>query len=151
MTMTFTEWVRKWRVGPGMNDRHPEIRAWIEESVRFGLDPSARQLLEEGLYSSFDGRVGPGWIPLLDRLAADLVALGWDRDLHQVKEKFGTLRFYVGQATADMRGRIAEAEAESARTCERCGAPGSTSERGSGWMLTLCERCHARREAERRG
>jgi len=36
--------------------------------------------------------------------------------------------------------RIALAEAESARTCQRCGSPGSNASEG-GWLVTLCEPC----------
>lgn len=62
----------------------------------------------------------------------------------QVKEKFGTLRFYVGGASEQAYHYIEFAEALSARTCEECGAPGQT--RGSGWVRTLCDR-HARERA----
>lgn len=42
----------------------------------------------------------------------------------QVKEKFGTLRFYMDYATDEMYKLIEEAEAKSAITCELCGAFG---------------------------
>jgi hypothetical protein len=35
--------------------------------------------------------------------------------------------------------RIDEAEAESYRTCEKCGKPGKP--RGGGWIATLCDEC----------
>src|SRR6266540_3362653 len=82
-------------------------------------------------YSGSVGFVRPGWIPILDRLAENLVALGWDRTLEQVKQKFGGLRFYLGRRdptplSSDDRAaisrRIDEATAESMRTCEGCGA-----------------------------
>ena len=55
----------------------------------------------------------------------------------QVKEKFGTLRFYVGAATDEHYNYIRFAEALSARTCEVCGAPGKM--RGHGWYYTDCD------------
>ncbi|KWT98173.1 MULTISPECIES: hypothetical protein [unclassified Variovorax] len=55
----------------------------------------------------------------------------------QVKEKFGTLRFYVSGASDVQYAYIAFAEAMSARTCEVCGAPGEL--RNSGWIRTLCD------------
>jgi hypothetical protein len=146
--LSFAGWVRKWRIGPGLNDRHPQIRAWLEVEARIrgeALVGGMLALLDEGLYSGFDGTVGPGWIPLLDRLARDLLALGWDRDLHQVKEKFGALRFYVGQRTPAMDARIEAAEEESARICETCGRPGILAAEETGWLLTLCKGCRARR------
>ncbi len=92
-----------------------------------------------GLYSGFGGSVGEGWLPILDRLAEDLVRMGWDRQLDQVKEKFGTLRFYLRASTAEMGERIDRAISESGRTCENCGAPGRRA--GRGWIRTLCEPC----------
>ena len=74
--------------------------------------------------------------------------MGWDRDLHQVKEKFGGLRFYVGASTPEMEKRIDQAEEESFQTCENCGEPGKGSNVGY-WYLTLCETCHTARVAER--
>ncbi len=59
----------------------------------------------------------------------------------QVKEKYGTLRFYMTASTDEMEDAIREAEKLSARTCERCGAPGSL--RGRGWLSTRCDSCWA--------
>ena len=68
--------------------------------------------------------VGEGWLPLLEKLINELIALGWDRRLAQVKEKLGGLRFYIGGGTPPMFEAIRRAEARSLRTCELCGAPG---------------------------
>lgn len=92
---------------------------------------------------------GDGWFDLLMRLSvkieADLRAMLTEgkrrQDLpcvHQVKEKFGTLCFYMNQP-AQWGEWIREAHAESARTCELCGAPGALSTRG-GWWRTMCSR-----------
>ena len=59
----------------------------------------------------------------------------------QVKEKYGTLRFYMTTSTDEMDKLIDEAEAASATICEDCGAPGET--RGGGWIRTLCDVCLA--------
>lgn len=56
-----------------------------------------------------------------------------------VKEKFGTLRFYMWYATDEMDKLIRAAEAKSARTCEECGQPGKLSNRGN-WLSTKCEK-----------
>lgn len=93
------------------------------------------------------GFPGDGWEPLIRRLSEKLEPLiaalpeseyGRPR-ASQVKEKFGTLRFYMTSATDEMYKLISEAESESARTCEMCGAPGKT--RGGGWLVTLCDGC----------
>lgn len=84
--------------------------------------------------------VGAGWGSIIERLIPDLFALGWDGEINQVKEKFGTLRFYIGAASDEVRNRVSRAEMESDTTCEECGAPGEI--RGGGWIKTLCLTCH---------
>ena len=61
----------------------------------------------------------------------------------QVKEKFGTLRFYMTGETDEMYKLISEAEDASAKTCEYCGEPGVL--RTKGWCFTLCDRCDVER------
>jgi hypothetical protein len=60
--------------------------------------------------------------------------------VQQVKEKFGTLRFYCGGTEAIHR-YIQLAERLSSITCEECGEQGTAN--GSGWISTLCEECRA--------
>lgn len=55
----------------------------------------------------------------------------------QIKEKFGTLRFYYDGGDEYCRGIEAMAESMSARTCETCGTPGKL--RHGGWVRTLCD------------
>lgn len=55
----------------------------------------------------------------------------------QVKEKFGTLRFYSIGGADYTQGLIDMAEGLSSRTCEVCGAPGRQTVDGR-WILTLC-------------
>ena len=57
----------------------------------------------------------------------------------QVKEKFGTLRFYFNNGDEYCDGVISMAEHMSAVTCEQCGSPGKVG--GQGWITTLCEPC----------
>lgn len=133
--MTFKEWVEKHQIGPSMNQRYlPGLKG---EEVPPGT-----------LYSGFDGTVGVGWVPILDRLATDLKALGWTGSVEQIKEKFGTLRFYARadgvspEQIQSFNDRIAQAERESATTCEDCGADGTHGPRSGGyWLKTLCNRC----------
>jgi len=61
----------------------------------------------------------------------------------QVKEKYGTLRFYMSSETQEMSNLISVAEDLSAVTCETCGKPGK--ERGRGWYYTACDE-HTRKE-----
>lgn len=64
----------------------------------------------------------------------------------QIKEKFGTLRFYVGGGDDHTKGAIQMAEAMSAVTCEECGAPGVLS--GRGYLRTLCDRHQRKKDNE---
>jgi len=57
--------------------------------------------------------------------------------LDQVKEKFGTLRFYYSGGDDYISGLASMAESMSAVTCEECGNPGKTV--GGGWLTTLCK------------
>ena len=57
--------------------------------------------------------------------------------LDQVKEKFGTLRFYYTGGDDYISGLVSMAESMSGVTCEECGKPG-TSTRG-GWIKTACK------------
>lgn len=131
-----------------------------------------------------------GWYPLLCRLDAAMAAVSPGYVVHQVKEKFGGLRFYFDdhprvvsdpadpgpedatdegaylswterreayaaspagvarQAEADARlealeALVREAEAEAARTCEQCGAPGELRRTlsASPWVKTVCPSC----------
>jgi len=55
----------------------------------------------------------------------------------QVKEKFGTLRFYIQAGTDAHYNYISFAESMSAVTCETCGKPGKRL--GRRWIYTACE------------
>jgi len=57
----------------------------------------------------------------------------------QVKEKFGTLRFYTNEYDDTINSFISFAESMSACTCEECGAPGTPDP--GGWVKTRCVRC----------
>jgi hypothetical protein len=105
-----------------------------------------------------------GWFGLLYKLCEHLQ---WDTDKNkypqviaqQVKEKFGTLRFYYAldcsesvlneerersiRKCSEADGAIQFAEAMSGRICEKCGAFDDTVQlmvRG-GWYKTLCTVC----------
>lgn len=56
----------------------------------------------------------------------------------QVKEKFGSLRFYINGADDTIFGMISLAETMSTRTCEVCGDKGKI--KAGGWIKTLCDK-----------
>jgi len=90
----------------------------------------------------------PGWYKIIQRLDKHLniiFANGYKID--QIKEKFGTLRFYwsapEGAAHVDMKDArisVVNIEGESARTCMLCGEAARTRTDVS-WHCTLCDDC----------
>ncbi|PZM85122.1 MAG: hypothetical protein DKT66_02790 [Candidatus Melainabacteria bacterium] len=100
---------------------------------------------------------GDGWEPLLRKLSAEIEAIIVSMPekerkkyrVKQVKEKFGTLRFYMGIAHDGIRAAIDRAEQESAVTCECCGKPGSSGSVG-GWLSVLCDEHRAERQKKKR-
>lgn len=98
------------------------------------------------------GFPGDGWYEILDTLCGtiqdycDNVKHYKDGELVpvcpqvvavQVKEKFGTLRFYFDGGDEMVHGMVAMAEYMSKHTCEKCGKPGKL--RPGGWVRTLCD------------
>jgi hypothetical protein len=98
---------------------------------------------------------GDGWEPLIRKLSQEVEAIivampEKERKkfrVKQVKEKFGTLRFYMGVAHDAIRAAIDRAEQESAQTCEDCGKPGKV--RSGGWISVLCDEHEAERKKKR--
>ena len=82
--------------------------------------------------------VGQGWNLIIKDLISDLIKMGWNKEITQVKEKYGTLRFYIGEGTDDIHRRIAKAEIESTTICEATGKPGKLRT-DIGWYRTLCD------------
>jgi len=88
---------------------------------------------------------GDGWYWLINNLCRSLQS---DTDYNnapqieavQVKEKFGTLRFYVNGANEETNAVIDFAEMLSASICEACGATGA-KQNETGWIQTLCDKC----------
>ena len=76
-----------------------------------------------------------------DGVTCDVLMLETKPSFHfvQIKEKFGTLRLYHDGGDSYCDGVVDMAEAMSAVTCERCGAPGKPND--GGWISTLCDGC----------
>ena len=106
-----------------------------------------RKILEPHYGSNIEGEYfigadwGPGWDDIIYDLHRVLVEENPNYAIHQIKEKFGTLRFYIGKMTKFGHSAIDEAEYFSSLTCEECGRPGELRE-DIGWMLTLCDWDH---------
>ena len=101
---------------------------------------------------------GDGWFDLLNELCQRLDFVrkksGIITEASQVKEKYGTLRFYYttqegnvklsdeefGHWQAIIDALIEEAENKSGHTCEICGEFGSICQRNN-WLKTVCAKC----------
>lgn len=86
---------------------------------------------------------GDGWFDLLDELCTQIQKRVDQQGIkqvvaHQVKEKYGELRFYhsCGDDVVDLM--VQNAEARSEQICEKCGRPGALVESSNGWLQTRC-------------
>lgn len=133
----------------------------------------------DDLYGAFGCSCGDGWYDLLDAICSKIQAAydehGVDPDIviDQIKEKWGTLRYYyhfgdddpgihafdcVGGESIRFRPRkegntiqekiaeiVAWGESKSAEICEECGKPGRRRDNRM-YILTLCDDCDAKIE-----
>ena len=75
---------------------------------------------------------------LIGGTAKELIDAGWNKQVCQVKEKFGGLRFYINDANDEVFDVIDEYEVDSYTICEVCGEKGK-ERTDIGWIRTLCE------------
>lgn len=130
--------------------------------------------MEEGFPSMFSQPyggfcIGEGWWVIIRHLCANIQShINWSNGtrerlladnpydhpipdevkqvvVHQIKEKFGGLRFYYEGGDAEIRGMVRMAEAWAAATCEQCGKPALL--RVGGWQQTLCDEHEEERQA----
>ena len=85
---------------------------------------------------------GGGWFDVIDAICARLQHMtdheGVPRVVaSQVKEKFGSLQFYVQHATEAQIDEIQEIAGRLSHICEVCGAPGALVVAG-GWHQVRC-------------
>ena len=98
-------------------------------------------------YGGAGFQCGDGWYNIIYTLSEKLENILLKMNLRersehtvaQVKEKFGTLRFYMTSATEEMHNAIRETEKQSTTTCEECGEVGRL--RGGRWLSTECDKC----------
>ena len=89
---------------------------------------------------------GDGWFQILNQLCQNIQHhIDWKNrggevvpqvTVDQVKEKFGTLRFYYTGGDDYISGLVSMAESMSGVTCESCGKPGTQT--SGGWIKTAC-------------
>ena len=95
---------------------------------------------------AFGFECGDGWFDIIWDLSAKLEPLGVIAS--QVKEKYGTLRFYVYNATDEAWDLIDAAEELSGHTCEVCGKPGEERD-DARWISVRCGTCWADSQARK--
>jgi hypothetical protein len=86
---------------------------------------------------------GDGWFELIWNLSNYLKWAAPRARALQVKEKLGTLRFYVddgGDDTHDVKAMVSNTEWASCCICETCGKAGRLRITG-GWRYTACDKC----------
>lgn len=88
--------------------------------------------------------VGVGWYLLIKNLCDELIESGWDKEIIEIKEKFGGLRFTIGETNTELNEIINKFQNLSIQTCEVCGEVGSQTE--TGWIKTLCGKHKVSRE-----
>lgn len=113
---------------------------------RFGHLLNAHRTPNHAL-AMFGFECGDGWYNLLFNLLTDIENYfkTQPRDVvdsfsvQQIKEKFGTLRFYYS-GDSEIEKFVSIAEDASGVTCELCGEKGKM--RGGGWMSVKCHQHH---------
>jgi hypothetical protein len=97
---------------------------------------------------------GDGWYWLIDNLCQTIQSY-LDNNKHlgisqviavQVKEKYGTLRFYYSGGDETVGGMVWFAEHLSGRICESCGSAKDVAKTQGGWIQTLCGVCRQEEE-----
>jgi len=103
--------------------------------------------LKNGYYSDRPNIVvcicecGSGWLQMIHDLIEELIEAGWDKRICQIKEKFGGLRFYIGEGNTEIFDIISKYEELSYEICEKCGSTEDVETGGKGWISSLCSKC----------
>jgi len=130
---------------------HPELfeLLYIDEEP----DEETKDRIEDGMGLSiewFGIECDDGWYDLIDTLC-DTIDMLCQREkdkipqVHQIKEKFAGLRFYLGgihTKYADrISGAVSMAEKMSYNICEKCGTTEDVTVDEGGWIKTKCKKC----------
>ena len=123
-------------------EKYPEIFVGKDKSIMESLIP-------------FGFECGDGWYGIIDTLCRLIQHYVEDHsyasvEAMQVKEKYGSLRFYVSGGDDYVDGLIAFAEAISCKICEQCGSTEGVTQT-KGWIYTLCEECLLKRDRAQYG
>lgn len=91
---------------------------------------------------------GEGWWPILKSLCGQIQHhIDWKAKqghdvpqvvVAQIKEKFGSLRFYYDGGDEYIHGLVSMAESWADHTCETCGDP--ATKKTTGYIKTVCDK-----------
>jgi hypothetical protein len=88
---------------------------------------------------------GAGWSKLIDDMSNELSHKFPHAEYAQIKEKFGILRVYIDNVSADQRDKlnsiIERYEVLSSETCEVCGLKATRTQNDIGWISVTCNKC----------
>ncbi len=117
-------------------DKYPKIFDSNDHMTRYGIS------------------CGDGWFNIIDSLCRNIqshveyLSAGIEDEeekqsiqvvAQQIKEKFGSLRFYHSNGDDYISGMVRMAESFSEKTCEYCGNKAEV--RTKGWIKNLCSNC----------
>jgi hypothetical protein len=91
----------------------------------------------------FGCECGDGWFDIIYQACKEMMKTNPPKEagFFQIKEKWGSLRLYMDDATDDMREIIYDAEEKSNSVCENCGSTEDVRKTKGGWIKTLCGQC----------
>ena len=97
---------------------------------------------------------GDGWFDIIKELSTNLESeilkeTEQNRDMFrasQVKQKLGSLRFYLTHYTPKMEELIFITEKISQTVCESCGRGNATQRKKSGYIYVSCDECDKNRK-----
>lgn len=89
------------------------------------------------------------WFDILDKLCYNIQRIADKKGLEQaeatqVKEKFGSLRFYTNFYDEDIESYIEKAEQRTMEICAVCSSKDNIKTT-SGWVTYLCEKCREKK------
>lgn len=109
---------------------------------------NSKRLKTKGWY----GCISPdGWRKIVEETDEMLAFIDPEYEIQQIKEKFGTLRYYFASDKTGLESKIMQsiveaAEYKSSRTCEICGKYGELRD-SRYYIRTLCDACESSRSA----
>lgn len=132
-----------------LQEKYPKI---------FGLGEDSNE--PYGLYGL---ECGDGWFDLIDTLCRNIQhhvdwkiknlseeeKEGFQVVATQIKEKFGSLRYYYNGGDDYIQGMIHMAEAMSSKICENCGEKATV--RTKGWIKNICNSCSVKGHLKEHG